>query len=280
MPITAPDIQNVVLKEDDFGHEMRVGKIIRSVPGIRFEHGGTYTDPVTNKPRQFDFRCSLRKDDQELHMAVECKNLLSSVPMVMCGTDRRIEESFHDLIEARMNSVSPSRQKHVIYMDGASSATFRVSRENSVYPPNSFVCKSILRIKPNPNKSQSSSDLFVSASDSDIYDSWAQAVSSSVELLQFACETARRYRRPKCYTAVLPIVVVPDSALWIVDYDENGLIRKAPQQVDSGELFIGREIQVSKEAMMAHQFEISHIHFFTLTGFSSFFSTVVSNVEF
>jgi hypothetical protein len=65
MTISASDIQNIVLQEDDFGHEMRVGGIFNNIkfPTINFSpacflplrHGGTYIDPVTQKTRQFDY---------------------------------------------------------------------------------------------------------------------------------------------------------------------------------------------------------------------------------
>lgn len=269
MPITPSDIQSLVLKEDDFGHEMRVGKVIRDIPNIRVEHGGTYTDSISGKPRQFDFRCSLKKGDAELCLAVECKNLNPSAPIVMCGTKRRDSEAFHDLIESRLNSVSPGKQKHVIFVDGPSSATFRASRYDAFYPPNNYVAKSILRIKPNPNKSQSASVPFVSDSDADIYDKWSQALSSSVESAELACKRAAHYRVPKFYCAILPIVVVPDESLWAICYDDNGAVLKLPEQVNSCELLVGREITVTRD-WMPHQFTFSHIHFFTLAGFSAF----------
>jgi hypothetical protein len=62
MSIKPEDIQKVVLEEDDFGHEIRVGSILARPAKPRFEgidsltpqHGGTYKDPVTTKTRQFD----------------------------------------------------------------------------------------------------------------------------------------------------------------------------------------------------------------------------------
>lgn len=268
MPISASDIKDVVLKEDDFGHEMRVGKVIRAISGIQIEHGGTYIDSVTGKPRQFDFRCSLRKDSAELHLAVECKNLNPSAPLVMCGTKRQNNEAFHDLIESRLGSASPGK-KNVLYVSGTSSATFRASRDNAFYLPGKFVGKSLVRIKPAPNSSSGNS--FVSVPDSDIYDKWSQALSSSVDLAELACDRAGHYRAPKFYTIVLPVVVVPDDSLWIVDYDDSGCVCKPPEQVNACELFVGREIKVTKE-WFPHQFTLSHIHFFTIGGFASFLS--------
>ena len=276
MPITPSDIQTLVLKEDDFGHEMRVGKIIRDVPNIRVEHGGTYTDPVSGKPRQFDFRCAVLKESAELHLAVECKNLDSSAPIVMCGANRQNNEAVHDLIESRLNSVSPGKQKHVIFVDGMSSTTFRASQDDAFYSPKSFVGKSILRIKPNPNRSQLASAPFVSDSDADIYDKWSQALSSSVELAELACGAAGRHHVPKFYTAILPVVVVPDDSLWTVYYEDSGVLLKQPQPASTCELFVGREITVTRD-WMPHQFTFSHIHFFTLAGFRVFLTSLTSD---
>jgi hypothetical protein len=69
MSLKPEEVKKAVLEEDDFGHEMRVGNILTSIPRDANhpertiietpEHGGTYTDSVTGKPRQFDFRCQV-----------------------------------------------------------------------------------------------------------------------------------------------------------------------------------------------------------------------------
>jgi hypothetical protein len=53
MPRTANEIRDVASREDDFGHEMRVGAILKTAQFANVEHGGTYVDGVTGKPRQF-----------------------------------------------------------------------------------------------------------------------------------------------------------------------------------------------------------------------------------
>jgi len=90
MSITAQDIKNVALTEDDFGHEMRVGKILRpeniqlrqtTFAPAKFEqpkHGETYIDAVTGKNRQFDYRTSIHRGAMgrcAISLAVECKNI-------------------------------------------------------------------------------------------------------------------------------------------------------------------------------------------------------------
>ena len=258
--ITPSDIRSVVTKEDDFGHEMRVGQLLRRVPGMRIEHGGTYTDPVTQKPRQFDYRCSLTNKTTCLTMAIECKNLSPSVPLVMCGTKRPETEAYNDLIEAR-NGLFKRRTATI---SGLSSVTRRASREYSFYPPSGFVAKSIVRIQADKNP-------MARTQDADIYDKWAQAISSAVGLAEMACTFPKGATPPKAVIAILPIVVVPDHLIWSVSYDDGGNIAVDPAETDACELFVGKEIELGeKKTPLFHRFTFSHVHFFSLAGFESF----------
>lgn len=268
MPISPFDLRDIVTKEDDFGHEMRVGHAIRSFPAIRVQHGGTYTDSVTQKPRQFDYRCWLKKEHASLSLAVECKNLSPSAPLVVCGSTRREDEAFHDLIVSRNGTVvRPSAT-----LIGASSTTYRASLEDAYYPLKSFVGKSLVRVQTNGGK-------MVRTQDADIYDKWAQALASSIELAESACSLAKRFSVLQFFTAVLPVVVVPDDLLWRLVYDESGLVATDPTQVNQCELFVGREIDVGgpKQTPLFHRFTFSHVHFFTLSGFGSFLSKMAIN---
>lgn len=268
MPISPSDIRNIVTREDDFGHEMRVGHAIRSCPAIQVQHGGTYTDSITQKPRQFDYRCWLRKGGASLSLAVECKNLSPSVPLVVCGIGRREDEAFHDLIESRQGTF----KRRAATLVGLSSVTRRATREDAFYPPKDFVGKSLVRIQTDKNP-------MVRTQDSDVYDKWAQALSSAVELAESACSSAKSFSVAHFFTAVLPVVVVPDDLLWRVVYDENGSVPTDPVQVKECELFVGREIEVggAKGTPLFHRFTFSHVHFFTLTGFGSFLSKMAIN---
>jgi len=267
-PISPSDIRAVVSKEDDFGHEMRVGRIIRGIPAVKAEHGGTYTDTITRKPRQFDYRCSLTKELAHLFLAVECKNITPNVPLVICGADRQDNESFHDLIESRNGHFK--RRSAII--NGSSSITRRASGADSIYPPGHFVGKSIVRI-------QADKTPMVRTSDSDIYDKWAQAISSAVGLAESACGLAFETRVNKCYAAIVPAVVVPDNLLWIAAYDQNGNISVDPKQVDECELFVAREIEVGggKGTPLFHRITFSHVHLFALSGFAAFLSKMAVN---
>jgi len=272
MSISPSEIQSIVLKEDDFGHEMRVGKVIRDIPDIKMQHGGTYIDSVTGKPRQFDFRCSMQKESAELNLAVECKNLNSLAPLVICGTKRQNDEAFHDLIGWRPGS----GYAHVQYSSSPIPVTFRAKGDHAFYKPNNFVGKSLVRIKPNQNKQAPSP--FIADSDSDVYEKWAQALSSSVGLIETARQRAMLQRGAEYCTTVLPAVVVPDDSIWKVEYDDNGSVCGQPEQVNKCELFVGRNILLNDQ-VFPHHFKFSHIHFFTISGFSSFLSDMASDTN-
>jgi len=265
MPITPSDVRKVVTDEDDFGHEMRVGALLQITPAIEFEHGGTYKDEVTGKPRQFDFRCSLRKETALLSLAVECKNLSVEAPLVMSGTWRRKKEAFHDLIESRTGRFEMGSTITV----GLSSITRRSQSEDSFYPPKKFVGKSLLRIKTSKN-------VPVAVPDADIYDRWAQALASAIDLARGACDLSKKFQRAHVFCAVLPIVVVANGALWTVTYDEKGDILGDPTTVSNCELYVGRSITLGQKPI-AHRFSFTHVHFFTLDGFDSFLSRMTMN---
>ena len=253
------------MRDDDFGHEVRVGKIARDIPIAQVQHGGTYTDSVSGKPRQFDYRIIIRKESAELCLAVECKNLNPLAPLVVCGGSRLSGESFHDLIESRTGNFRRCGATVV----GLSSITLRATGENSFYEPGEFCGKSLMRIKQEKSA-------FVSASDSDVYDKWSQALSSAVDFASRACDLSKTHRVENFYSAILPIVVVPDGVLWKARYDESGGILGQPELVESCELYVARELPVGRSPI-AQSFTLSHIHFLTLTGFASFVSKMVAN---
>jgi hypothetical protein len=266
--ITPSAIRDVVSREDDFGHEMRVGHAIRSVPAIEVRHGGTYTDSVTGKPRQFDYRCVLRKEILCLSLAVECKNLTPVVPLVICGRKRQENESFHELIESRRGGFPRGPTSPEIVF-GQSSVTRRAIKEDSIYRPGNFVGKSLLRI-------QSDKKPMTASNDSDVYEKWAQALSSAVELADSACQLTERFKSDKVFASILPVVVVPDDLLWRVVYDEKGAITTDPEKVNEAEFYIGRQIKVGLREI-PQRFYFSHVHFFTLNGFQSFLSKMAVN---
>lgn len=248
---------------------MRVGAALRALPGFDVQHGGTYTDGVTGKPRQFDFRCSVTRTslgtpNTKLLLAVECKNLNPDYPLVVCGTERQDAEAFHELIFAKAAGV------RYLQLGEGPSLTRRADGKRSFYPSGKFVGKSLVRLKPGPTKSSGP----VAAPDADVYEKWAQALASGVGLAEMACNYDRDSQ--SVWSAVLPVVVVSDDSLWRVDYDGDGKMVAPPERVGECELYVSRPIEIGEPL---HRFVFSHIHFLTLTAFKSFLSGLASPKE-
>jgi len=186
MSLNPTDVKNVILEEDDFGYEMRVGKVFADVaantnkghltsPRIETpQHGGTYTDSVTGKPRQFDYRCQISISNalgdlqKTVILAVECKNLHRSSPLVVCGRPRTAEEAYHVFIKSEKDGAG-----------GVFVSTSKVDATASLYRQSEFVGKSLVRLKEKNGKLEKDSE-------ADIYDRWSQALASSVDLAVMA----------------------------------------------------------------------------------------------
>jgi hypothetical protein len=270
MKMSPSDIAEVMADEDDFGHEMRVGSVLRSCPQAVLEHGGTYTDPVSHKPRQFDYRCWLSRQQARLVLATECKNISTKVPLVICGAARSENEAFHDLIESRQGVFNDGG---IVYT-GLSSVTRRAHTNDVLYPKDEFVGKSLLRIQMDKRTISRSGE-------SEMYERWAQALSSGIELGIAATSLAKHLPASSILSAILPVVVVPDGTLWRGIYTENGALSRPPEPVEQSAFFVGREVEVAgpKGEPWYQTFTFSHIHFFTLTGLTRFLSRIVSDAD-
>jgi hypothetical protein len=257
MSITASAIRQVVISEDDFGHEMRVGKILNNVeyPRLQFDHirvnrpshGGTYKDQVTGKTRQFDYRCQMTQGQDRLKnifLAVECKNLNPEYPLVVCGRPRTYEESYHLFIQRE---------------DDEKSSLRKVEGIDSFYKPDHFVGKSLMRLKEKGGK-------LCSDGDSEIYDRWSQALASSHDL---AFGAVLNKPPPRSYAFVMPLVAVPNNSLWTVTYTDDGTVLGDPIQVDQCEYYVDQKL------LIGLPFVITHIHFLTLKGLSQMISNFV-----
>lgn len=266
MSITAAEIKKVVLTEDDFGHEMRVGDIFACVkyPDIQFDvtiierpnHGGTYKDAVTQKTRQFDYRCEIykgRNRESRIFLAVECKNINKDLPLVVCGRPRTIDESYHEYF----------------MKDAGRIKLLRVDGLNTIYKEDEFVGKSLFRLK----KKQG---VLCSDGDSEIYDKWSQALASCYDL---AVEASRNPIALKIQTFLMPIVVVPNDSLWVANYSNDGSLSKDPEQVDQCSYFVDQKLSIPLAldySIPEFPLKLTHIHFVTLKGLAEMLGTFVA----
>lgn len=156
MTIKPEDVKRIIESADDFGFEMRVGQVLKGLAddarkdifnGTYLEppeHGGTYTDSITSKPRQFDFRCriirrpSVNVPTQGTYcalLAIECKNLHESAPVVVCGCPRAMGEAYYDFIVSHMDDSGRCM-----------SLTTRRVEHGQFYQADEFVGKSCVRL--------------------------------------------------------------------------------------------------------------------------------------
>lgn len=69
--------------------------------GIPATHGGTYTDPITGKPSQFDIRAEMLCHKQcGFSFSIECKGLAEDCPLVVSRVPRPAEDSFHEVVKS------------------------------------------------------------------------------------------------------------------------------------------------------------------------------------
>jgi len=274
MDITADLIKASILTEDDFGHEMRVRKVLESVPGAEVTHGWTYRDPQEGKPRQFDLRFTLRheKYGRCIQLAVECKNLSPDAPLIVSGTDRVASESFHDYIKSETRIGLAFGQTAFT----PSNSIQRCEGASSVYKPGAFVGKSLLRLKPDAKESNL---VRAAAQESEIYGRWSQSLASADELCKRAPNFGFGQSKVAAVTTVtLPFVVVPDGTLWKCHYESTGKIRGAPIPADEVFFFINHLVEVRLLPMEQGRVALSHVHFVTLKGLRLFIQGLMSSV--
>jgi hypothetical protein len=281
--ITAQDVRHVIESADDFGHELRVRRVLRGHKEGRIRHGGTYIDPVTEKPRQYDLRWHVfHPAGFAVNLAVECKNVSTENPVVVSGLKRTSRESFHYIMESRIGG-NFLAGNFPAYFDVASMGVVRRTLQPSeIYPADSFVGKSIIRIdRSETGKPPNTIIRYVGSKDQEIYDRWSQALASAKDLVFEARHYGGQYKLSHVFTVILPMVVLPNRALWCAEYDENGKLLDQPTEVDEGEFFVAREIEVPGEfaELPPTVFNFSHIHFFTINGFANFLLKVAGDVE-
>lgn len=247
--ITASDLLEYVETQDDFAFELEVYRIADEL-GLSPKHAWTYADPQTNKMRQFDIQARASIGNKRIQLAVECKSLKPSYPLLVLRVPRPVSDSFHDLI----------------YSDGVPSELhqYQYARHRrtpggySLYPPGDLVGKSMRQVK-RVNEHLMAGD--------DVFDKWMQAAASAGDLITEAIEYHKPNRSDHPMTFVVPLLAVSDGALWAADFDEAGNLDREPKQVEEVTFFIGRDYSYPKVNIT---YTISHLHICTKTRVRGF----------
>ena len=262
--ISAADLADYLATQDDFALELYVYSQARAL-GLSATHGGTYVDPVTKKSRQYDVRASLVRNNRRIDLAIECKSLRPSYPLLISRIGRIEPESFHQFIYSH----KPRRDNFGLTTALIPAEVATVRGDQSIYPAGEYVGKSTAQIGKNEKGETISAD-------GEVYDKWSQALASASELIADAVHRYKESSMGVCITAVIPVLVVSDATLWVADYSDDGLLQSAPQQVDQALLYVGREYWKP----MTVAYTVSHLHICTKAAVKTFFERIAADLPF
>lgn len=260
-PILVRDLNEYLSGQDDFRLEISVFKSFKS-RNLEVLHGGTYEDPVTKLARQFDIRGTVKKNGLSVHLAIECKNLKESFPLLVSTLPRTDEESFHEVVYSHPTTYSN--------MMGSNSDTIRITTPNSIYK-NEMPCgKSTTQVGRGQNN-----DLVTG--DGEIYGKWSQAVSSAYDLVSDSNNDFEKNEHGIALSIIIPILVVNDGVLWEANYDEKGDLAGDPKQVSSCEVYLGKNLWTGP---MGVEYTLSHLHINTLSSFENFLERLTTDDDY
>jgi hypothetical protein len=241
-PMKAEDLRAYIDSQDDFAFEREVYHKAHGL-GLQPDHAGLYEDPVTNKPRQFDIRASKTVDDYRICLAIECKGLSATYPLLVSCVPRSPTESFHELLY---------RDK----VPGAAASHTRVERKAGarwLYRAGEPVGKAMRQVRRDSRGDLTGGD--------EVFDKWMQALASAADLIMASAEELSIPATGSVrYVAVLPLLVVSDDTLWVADYASNGRIARDPFTVSEITFYLGRKYTLPRERLT---FTISHLHIYT-----------------
>src|SRR5437899_2290398 len=141
--ITNVDLLEFLTGYSDFSFEIQVLNTLIA-GGFACDHGGTYDDPATKKPRQFDIRATKTFGKRFLRLAAECKNLRPNFPLLLTCLPRRDEESFYEVVVSVNPESHPFEPPHGLYAIAMlpRSRHVRLTGADSIYSPGQPVGKS------------------------------------------------------------------------------------------------------------------------------------------
>lgn len=277
-PIHSSDIIEFANSSSDFGFELRILSKLNEL-GLRCEHGGTYQDPVTNKPRQFDIRSYIAKNGCVIRMAIECKNLRDNFPLVVFTVPRVASESYHDIIYSYDpdDVVSTDiNQSSIIYQAApiafrSHGKNLRLEADYSFYPAGEPVGKSCSQVGRDKDNN-------LTGNDSEVYEKWYQAIHSAHDLVDLANSDWESLEDKECFTLVVPILVVPNDRLWVVRHSSDGNQIEDPKLVERTSIYIDKYIHPS-DKLTGIGASLSHLEILTEDGLSKMCSDISSQGE-
>lgn len=258
--IVAEDFQEYLQSQSDLAFELQVLKILKN-EGCKCSHGGAYDDPVSKKTREYDIRAEINAENFKIKMAIECKNLRPNFPLLVSSIPRSKEEAFHQICLG-----SPGKRDNMAfekYFGKKISVNTAQFQDSQLYATGEPVGKSCSQVGRTHNDRQ------ITSSDSEIYDKWSQALSSSYDLLTEIYQEIEKTNTVR-FCFFLPILVVPDGRLWEVQFSEIGEAVTPPKIVNRCQYFVGKSFY-AKWNWTGHSYTFSHLEMMTVTGLKDFF---------
>lgn len=253
------DIEEYLNDYSDFSFELRVLKELTDL-NLFCQHGGTYEDPVTGKSREFDIRALMYGNEAvSIHLSVECKNIRNNFPLVVHCVKRKPVESYHDLVHTYdpKNKYNESELRSLAIHEKARSIT---ESNNTPYLEGDYVAKSADQVGRR-------NDGTIEATDGGVFDKISQAINSSRDLIYEANELSAE--DSDYLTFICPVLVVPDSTLWQVNYSDDGARIGSPVPINHISYFIGKEWTVGGK-LHSLSYSISHLEIVTFSEIKNF----------
>ena len=249
---TQKDIEKYAAEYTNFGFEIRVAKIFRQ-QNWDVQHSGTYVDPISKKNREFDLRArkAFSRLPYTVQLAVECKQISPSFPLVVQSVLRTDDEAFHDIINYAQNGYQP----HVARARSFSLYKFGLGQ---------WVGKSFDQVGRNAKNE-------FTASDSKVFDKMSQAINSAEALIQRSLPDGGQSKDTR--HIILPVLVVPDGCLW--KYDENGEMIDRPGKVTSAQYFINQAWPFEVNGISA-SYTMSHLEIVTFSEIATFLNNLIN----
>jgi hypothetical protein len=256
-PVTDTDIAAYLTEHSDFDLELFVYRSLNG-RGWLADHGGSYLDPRQKKLRQFDVRAAASFDvrqrvsfDREVYLTVECKSLSPEAPLVILRVPAPEEETVHSVIKRWHRPEAGDTAFQIVpigHLDGA-----------RMYRPLEMAGKSAPQVTWDRGGHE------LTGSDGDVHEKWSQALASAGEVIDIVALLPLSRGVPPAYTFVMPVLVIPNGTLRVVDYDAAGH-RSAPRAVDEAILWVNRGHTVKNEKCSGI-YHLSYLHVYTRTGF-------------
>jgi hypothetical protein len=261
------DLIDFLDKCSDLSFEIKTLKSL-SDKGFKCDHSGTYDDPATKKPRQFDIRATLNDHRSFLRLAVECKNVRDNFPLLISCMPRRREEAFHEIVFSVTSRkyVLGNRPNPIVPALLPVSRSIRLTHDRTFYKFGEPVGKACDQVGKNPNGE-------ITANDAGIYEKWSQSLSSADDLVLESCYDGSYRTKDVALSLVFPVLVVPNGRLWMTSFDEHGGRTADPFQIDRCSYFVNRDYY-HRSVSGGDRLTLSHLEIVTTNGLVKFIDEV------